>query len=52
MLTYITVLKHFMHVDSLRVENHLLPPGLGRRLAQQAAGQAPGFHNDSVLGKR
>lgn len=41
-----------MHVDALRVENHLLFTGLCRGFIQQAASQAFGFHDDGVLRQR
>lgn len=50
--TYVAVIEHLVHVDALRVEDGLLFPGFGCGFAQQAARQAPRFHDDGVLGKR
>lgn len=49
--TYIVVLKDFVHVDALCVENRLFFPRLGCGLAQQAPRQASGLHDDGVLGQ-
>lgn len=49
--TYITVLEHFVHVDPLRVENRLFCSALCCGFTQKAASQAPGFHDDGVLGQ-
>lgn len=49
--THVTVAEHLVHVDALSVENHLLLARLGGAFAEEAARQAPGLHDDSVLGQ-
>lgn len=49
--TYITVLEQFLHIDAFCVENSLFLASLCGGFAQQAACQAFGLHNDSVLGQ-
>lgn len=49
--TYIAVVEHLVHVDALRVQDRLFRSCFGCGLAQQAARQASGFHDDGVLGE-
>lgn len=49
--TYVAVVEHLVHVDALRVEERLLLARPGGAFAEEAARQALGLHDDSVLGQ-
>lgn len=43
--------EHLVHVDALSVEDRLLLARLGGAVAEEAARQAPGLHDDGALGQ-